>query len=84
MACHSVMLKLELIGGLYCVGRNYVRFCGFGSMDTWYVYIPIVFLHGKLPKVGRRPNTTVEHLVYRTLIFIFVTAVALNNVQFSI
>jgi hypothetical protein len=31
------------------------------------------FLHEKLPKVGRRPNTTIERLVYRTLIILFDT-----------
>ena len=51
MACHSVMLKLELVGGLYCVGRNYVRLCGFGSMDTWYVMSLLFFFMESYPKL---------------------------------
>ena len=31
-------------------------------------YITKIFLYGKMPKVGRRPNSAVARLVYRTLI----------------
>jgi hypothetical protein len=33
----------------------------------------LTFLHGKGVEIGRRPSTTVERLVYRTLIAIFDT-----------
>jgi hypothetical protein len=40
---------------------------------TLLLYRCNTFFHGKLPKIGRRPNTTFERLVYRTLIIIFDT-----------